>query len=200
MGLQSGALTFFRLRFDEKISVSVSELSEALKEWSFDEIHNADNLMNYGFVPFGFPDHTNFEIAEVLFGSTYVFGLRFDETRINKKFFDIALADKKREFLVEAKKDRLSKSDIEFLKNSLTLSMAKKTLPMTNLLEIVFKPETGTVLVSGISTKLFDALEHLFKAAFDIVVYRDTLLETAKRVCIDPMVIDDLNKTTPSDF
>lgn len=200
MGLSSGALTFFRLRFDEQIKISVTELYEALNEWSFETIMNEDNLINYGFVPFAYPENFSFESSDVLFDNQYVFGLRFDETRINKKYFDIALAGKKRAFLVEAKKDRLSKSDIEFLKNALTLSMAKKTLPMTNLIEIIFKPEVGTILLSGLSTKVFDAMEHLFKAAFDIVIYKDSLFESAKRVCADPMIIDDLTKASPSDF
>lgn len=200
MGLSSGSLTFFRLRFDEKIDVSVTELYEALNEWSFESIHNEDNLINYGFVPFGYPESFSFESSDVLFDNQYLFGLRFDETRINRKYFDIALADKKRDFLVETKKDRLSKKDIEFLKNALTLSMSKKTLPNTSLVEMIFKPENGTILVSTLSTKIFDALEHLFKAAFDIVIYKDSLFESAKRECIDPMVIDDLTKATPSDF
>jgi hypothetical protein len=200
MGLETGTLTFFRLRFDEKIKLSISEITKILEEWTFDKIYNDDNLTNYGFVPLKYPEFNDFKIAEICFEQTYIFAMRMDEKKLNKQFFNIELSNKKKEFLIQSNKNNISKSDIEFIKNSLLLTMSKKTLPVTSIIEIIFKPEKNIILVSKISNKIFDALEHLFKAAFDIVIYRDSIINTAKSQQIVPEDIDALLKTNATQF
>jgi hypothetical protein len=200
MGLASGALTFFRLRFDEKIKISISEIQKILHDWSFESIYNNENLNNYGFVPLGYPENEVFESSEIIYNNKYVFSLRFDETKVNKKYFDIELADKKRNFKKETGKQQLTKKDIEFIKNTLLLNMSKRTLPTTTIVEIIFDIEENSLLVSSLSTKIFDALEHLFKAGFNINLYKDSLFETAKRVSGQALFVDDLTKTTPTEF
>jgi DNA recombination-dependent growth factor C len=200
MGLSSGALTFFRLRFDEKVKLSISEITNILQDWSFDEIYNDENLTNYGFVPLGFPEENDFNTSEIIYADNYIFAMRLDETKVNKKYFEIEFADKKKNFLKETGKNNLSKKDAEFIKNSLLLNMSKRTLPTTSLVEIIFKPEKNEIFVSSLSTKIFDALEHLFKAGFNISIYKDSLFETGKRTVNNPMFLDDLLKTTPTEF
>ncbi len=200
MGLNSGSLTFFRLRFEEKINPSVSEVSTLLEEWSFDKIYNEDNLTNYGFVPLGYPENINFTSSEICFEQIYIFAMRMDEKKLNKKFFEIELSEKKKEFMMQSGKNKLSKSDLEFIKNGLLLTMSKQTLPTTSILEIIFKPEQKVIYISGMSNKIFDAVEHLFKASFDIAIYRDNIIHTAKNVLNNLSATDELLKLTPTEF
>ena len=200
MGLNSGSLTFFRLKFDEKIRPSVSEVADLLQEWSFDKIYNDDNMINYGFVPLGYPENNNFASSEICFEQTYMFAMRFDEKRLNKKFFEIELAEKKKEFILQSGKNKLTKSDMDFIKNGLLLTMSKQTLPVTSILEIIFKPEKNVIYISGISNKIFDAVEHLFKGSFDIIVYRDSIVNTAKSVLQNPGDVDELINVSPTSF
>ncbi len=200
MGLYSGSLTFFRLFYDENITYSLSEISENLLEYSFDRFYDSSRPVNYGFVPLNYPDYADFTSSEILFDNAYVFSVRIDEKKINKKYFDIKFQEMKKEFLEQNKKDFLSKSDKEFIKNALTNKMFAETLPNTSLVEIIWEMDERQVFVSNIASKSFEAVVHLFRVAFDLNLYRDSLIESARKNISEHYKIDDLKNVTPANF
>lgn len=200
MGLYSGSLTFFRLFYDEDVTFSLNEIVEHLREYSFDRFYDSSRPINYGFVPLNYPEYTDFLSAEVLFDNDYVFSVRIDEKKLNKKYFDIKFQEMKKEFLEQNKKDFLSKSDKDFIKNALTNKMFAETLPTTSLVEIIWKTDKNQIFVSNIASKSFEAVVHLFRAAFEINLYRDSLFESAKRNLTEVYKIDELKNVTPANF
>lgn len=199
MGLLSGSLTFFRLRFKENLNFSLEETRNALKSYEFDKLYEEDKFINYGFVPFAFPIETDFDLTDIYFGSYFVFSIRIDEKKINSKYFDIEFEKMKRNYLRENNKTALTKSDKDFIKNALNAKLLKKALPATQIVEVLLSFEKKTVFLSALNTRIMDTSEHLFRLAFDISVYRDNFLETL-RVAKESHLIDNVLKLTPYDF
>lgn len=200
MGLSSGSLTFFRLYFNETIKFSITELREILDRYSFSSLYEDEKPLNYGFVPFDYPKNEDFNSGEVLFGENYVFCLRLDEKKISRKYFDIEFVKLKNQFMAENNKQNLTKTDMEFLKNTLSNKLFKNTTPSTSLTEIIFKAEHKSLFVTNISTKIFSAFEHVFKLAFDIVLYKDSLIETVRKNSKDSALVDNIARLTPYNF
>lgn len=200
MGLSSGSLTFFRLYFNETLNFGVTELRERLGNYSFSHLFEEEKQINYGFVPFEYPKYEDFDSSEVLFEENYIFCLRLDEKKISKKYFDIEFIKFKNQFMAENNKQNLTKTDMEFLKNALNSKLFKNSIPSTSLVEVIFKIEQRAVFVSNVSAKIFAALEHLFRLAFDIVLYRDSLVENLRKNSKDSALLDNIIKLTPYNF
>lgn len=200
MGLESGSLTFFRLFFSEDADYSVTDVIELLKEYSFERFYDSSKPLNYGFVPVGYPEVPDFESGDVLFDNTFIFAVRIDEKKFSRKFFEIKFEEMKADFLKQNQKEYLSKSDKEFIKNALTNKMHSETYPSTSLVEVVFETQNKEVFISSLTSKTFEAVVHLFRAAFNINLFRDSLLETVKKKVDDPSKVDDLKNVSPTDF
>jgi len=200
MGLANGSLTFFRLYHNEKVDYSLTEVTDFLKEYSFNRLYDSSKPLNYGFVPLGYPEISDFESAELLFYNTYIFTVRIDEKKISKKFFDIKFEEMKSDFLKENNKEYLSKSDREFIKNALTNKMHSQAYPTTSLLEVIWETDRKEVFISSLTSKTFESVVHLFRAAFETNLFRDSLIETVQRKTDDPHKVDDLKNVSPTGF
>lgn len=200
MGLANGSLTFFRLFYNEKVEYSLAEITEFLKEYSFDRFHDSSKPLNYGFVPLGYPEVSDFGSAELLFDNTFIFSVRIDEKKISRKFFDIKFEEMKSDFLKQNNKEHLSKSDRDFIKNALTNKMHSQAYPTTSLVEVIWETDSKEVFISSLTNKTFESVVHLFRAAFEINLFRDSLMETVKRKIDDPHKVDDLINVSPTGF
>lgn len=200
MGISSGSLTFFRLYFNETFNLRVTEIREKLGNCSFSNLFQDEKPLNYGFVPFEYPKYENFDSAEILFGENYLFCLRLDEKKVSKKYFDIEFIKFKNQFVAENNKQSLTKTDIEFLKNALSANLLKNSTPSTSLVEIILRTEQREIFISNLSTKIFSAVEHLFRIAFDVVLYKDSLMEILRRNIKNSAILDSIAKLTPYNF
>ncbi|MCX8083841.1 MAG: hypothetical protein N3C60_02870 [Calditerrivibrio sp.] len=196
MGLISGSINLFRVYFNDPFRFNTLEISDILDQYSFDQLFSEEKTINYGFIPFEYPDRTSFAESSVIYGEHILFSMRYDEKRINAKFFNLELNLQKKRFMEENKKEFLSKTDIEFIKNSLNRKLAKLAIPNTTIIEILLDPDKKQIIVSNLSTKIFEALSHLMKSAFDINIYQETFVELAKKVLNDPAKIDRLLQIT----
>ncbi|MEC9491370.1 hypothetical protein [Flexistipes sp.] len=200
MGLVNGSLTFFRLFYNEKVEYSLTDATELLKEYSFDRFYDSSKPLNYGFVPLGYPEVSDFESAELLFDNTFIFTVRIDEKKISKKFFDIKFEEMKNDFLKQNNKEYLSKSDKDFIKNALTNKMHSQAYPATTLVEVIWEMDNKEIFISSLTNKTFESVVHLFRAAFEVNLFRDSLMETVKRKISEPYKIDDLKNVAPTGF
>lgn len=199
MGIISGSLTFFRLRFNENLKFDDEEIRNALKTYEFDKLYEDEKFINYGFVPFTFPADSDFSISDIKFGSYFLFSIRIDEKKINKKYFDIEFEKMKRDYLKENNKTALTKSDRDFIKNALNAKLLKKALPASQIVEVLFSFEKKSIYLSALNTKVMDTSEHLFRLAFDISIYKDSFLKIL-RVSGLSKLADNVLKLTPYDF
>lgn len=200
MGLISGSLTFFRLHFQEAIKLSNQEIQLALDKYSFNNLFEEEKFVNYGFVPFDFPVQADFLTADTDFDGLTVFGVRIDEKKINKKYFDIEFERMKSAFLLENGKTYLTKTDKEFLKNALNKKLLKSSLPTTSIVEIILNQDEKCIFVSALNSKVMDILEHLFRLAFEIAIYRDSMIENIRKKTNNAKLIDDMLMLTPYNF
>ncbi|MBZ4672382.1 MAG: hypothetical protein JG762_612 [Deferribacteraceae bacterium] len=200
MGLISGSLTFFRLHFQEALKLSNREIQSALEQYSFNNLFEEEKFVNYGFVPFDFPVQTDFLTAETDFDGLSVFGVRIDEKKVNKKYFDIEFERMKNAFMQENGKTYLTKTDKEFIKNALNTKLLKNSLPSTSIVEVILNQDEKCIYVSALNTKVMDILEHLFRLAFEIAVYRESMVENVRKKTGNAKLIDDMLKLTPYNF
>lgn len=190
MGILSGSMNLFRVYFNDPFSFNTLELSDILEEYSFDALYSDEKNVNYGFVPFEYPEKESFQDSSLLYGENILFGMRYDEKKINAKYFNLEFVALKKKFMEENRKEFLSKMDVEFIKNTLTNRLTKSAVPNSTIVEILLVPENKEAFISVQSTKIFEALSHLFKSAFDISIYQETFVELAKRVLNNPSKMD----------
>lgn len=200
MGLISGSLTFFRLHFQESIKLSNQEIKLALDRYSFNNLFEEEKFVNYGFVPFDFPAQTDFLTADTDFDGLTVFGVRIDEKKINKKYYDIEFERMKSAFLLENGKTYPTKTDKEFLKNALNTKLLKSSLPTTSIVEIILNQDEKCIFVSALNSKIMDILEHLFRLAFEIAIYRESMIENIRKKTNNAKLIDNMLMLTPYNF
>ncbi|KAA0258685.1 hypothetical protein FHQ18_05880 [Deferribacter autotrophicus] len=198
MGLLKGNLTFFKLKYEGNFPSLLTEVIDKLNNFSFDKIYDDLKYINYGFIPFDYPEFESFENAEITFGEYYIFSLRIDEKKVNNNFFLIEFEKAKKQLKHESGKEKLNKSDIEFLKSAVTKKILKDTPPATNLVEVIVDVNNSSIFVSKLNGKILDAITHLFKVAFDLNVYRETLIETIKSKIDDLTIVDDLINSLPT--
>lgn len=190
MGIISGAMNLFRVYFNEPFDYNTLEMSDILEQHSFNALYSDEKNINYGFVPFEYPERESFQDSSILYGEHILFAMRYDEKRINAKYFNLEFATMKKRFMEENRKEFLTKMDIEFLKNTLTTKLSKSAVPNSTLVEIMLVPEKKEIFISVQNTKIFEALAHLFRSAFDISIYQETLIELSKRVLNNPSKMD----------
>ncbi|MGA1847576.1 hypothetical protein [Deferribacter abyssi] len=198
MGILKGNLSFFKLKYEGSFPNLLTEVIDRLSNFSFDNIYDELKYINYGFVPFNYPEFESFESAEITFGEYFVFSIRIDEKKVNNNFFLIEFEKAKKQLKQESGKNKLNKSDIEFLKSSVTKKILKDTPPSTNIIEIIIDINHSSIFASKLNSKVLDTITHLFNAAFDLNVYRETLLETIKANIDDLTILDDLINTLPT--
>jgi DNA recombination-dependent growth factor C len=198
MGILSGSMNLFRIYFNEEFNLNTLEMAEVLEQYSYDKLFDEFKPVNYGFVPFEYPEMDSFLDSSILYGDNILFSVRYDEKRINSKYYKTELITMKKKFLQENKKEFLSKMDVEFLKNTLTNRLVKSSIPNTSIIEILFVPEKKEIYVSNISSKIFESIVNLFRIAFDINIYQETLVELSKRLLHNPSKVDQLLTLNPS--
>jgi hypothetical protein len=190
MGFLSGSMNLFRVYFNEPFVYNTLEMTDILDQFSFANMYSDEKTINYGFVPFEYPEKESFQNSSLLYGEHIIFAMRYDEKRINAKYFNLEFISMKKRFMEENRKEYLSKIDIEFLKNTLTNKLSKSAVPSSTIVEILFLPEKREIFLSNQNTKIFEALAHLFRSAFDISIYQETLIELSKRVLNNPSKLD----------
>jgi len=190
MGFLSGSMNLFRVYFNEPFVYNTLEMTDILDQYSFANMYSDEKTINYGFVPFEYPEKESFQNSSLLYGEHIIFAMRYDEKRINAKYFNLEFISMKKRFMEENRKEYLSKIDIEFLKNTLTNKLSKSAVPSSTIVEILFLPEKREIFLSNQNTKIFEALAHLFRSAFDISIYQETLIELSKRVLNNPSKLD----------
>lgn len=190
MGFLSGSMNLFRVYFNEPFVYNTLEMTDILEQYSFANMYSDEKTINYGFVPFEYPEKESFQNSSLLYGEHIIFAMRYDEKRINAKYFNLEFISMKKRFMEENRKEYLSKIDIEFLKNTLTNKLSKSAVPSSTIVEILFLPEKREIFLSNQNTKIFEALAHLFRSAFDISIYQETLIELSKRVLNNPSKLD----------
>jgi len=198
MGIIKGSLTFFRLGYQNEFNLSITEIAEKLKEYSFENLYDEFRTVNYGFTPFLYPTAENFDETEIFFNEYMLFTVRIDEKKINSNFFNIELEKKKKELLSQSNKEKLTKSDIDFLKNSVTKTLLNSTTPSTTIVEVILDSNNNFVYINKLNSKIFDALSHLFRIAFDINLYRESFAEILKRNLRDLSILDNLLNSLPT--
>lgn len=198
MGIVSGSMNLFRFYFNENFAFNTLEMSDILEKFSFDAFYDDGKNINYGFVPFEYPEKFSFLDSSIIYGEHILFAMRYDEKKINNKYYNTELSNMKRKFLEENRKDFLSKMDLEFLKNTLTNRLLKMAVPNTSVIEIIFLPEKKEIYLSMISSKIVEALAHLFRSAFDINIYQENLVEFSKRLLENPGKLDQVLQLNPS--
>jgi len=190
MGFLSGSMNLFRVYFNEPFVYNTLEMTDILEQYSFANMYSDEKTIDYGFVPFEYPEKESFQNSSLLYGEHIIFAMRYDEKRINAKYFNLEFISMKKRFMEENRKEYLSKIDIEFLKNTLTNKLSKSAVPSSTIVEILFLPEKREIFLSNQNTKIFEALAHLFRSAFDISIYQETLIELSKRVLNNPSKLD----------
>jgi hypothetical protein len=190
MGFLSGSMNLFRVYFNEPFVYNTLEMTDILDQYSFANMYSDEKTINYGFVPFEYPEKESFQNSSLLYGEHIIFAMRYDEKRINAKYFNLEFISMKKRFMEENRKEYQSKIDIEFLKNTLTNKLSKSAVPSSTIVEILFLPEKREIFLSNQNTKIFEALAHLFRSAFDISIYQETLIELSKRVLNNPSKLD----------
>jgi len=190
MGFLSGSMNLFRVYFNEPFVYNTLEMTDILEQYSFANMYSDEKTIDYGFVPFEYPEKESFQNSSLLYGEHIIFAMRYDEKRINAKYFNLEFISMKKRFMEENRKEYLSKIDIEFLKNTLTNKLSKSAVPSSTIVEILFLPEEREIFLSNQNTKIFEALAHLFRSAFDISIYQETLIELSKRVLNNPSKLD----------
>lgn len=198
MGILLGSMNIFRLYFNEDFKYNIMEIGDILEEYSFNNFYDEEKQVNYGFVPFEYPEKISFGETSIIYGEYILFSVRYDEKRFNSRYFKTELITMKKRYMEESNKEYITKNDLEFLKNSLTNKLMKSAVPNTTIIEIVLIPEKKEIWLSVASKKIIEVISNLFRSAFDINPYQETLIEMAKRTINNPSKVDKLILLNPT--
>lgn len=171
MGAFAGTLTMTCYYVQGEIPSDFREsFIAALEKHRFKDIEvELDHEESIGFVNAADPFDTEFELNKVLWGSYLVFALRHDVIRLPATAFKMHLKKAADEYRKKTGKEKLSKGELEEVKERLERQLRKKALPNIKTYDVVWNMDRGVLWLWTTNKKMNEQFVDLFQEAFGLL-------------------------------
>lgn len=168
MGLLTGGLNGRRYRITSRLPDGFRDLfMENLRENAMvTDLDASDGEPRAGWVHAFDPSLSTFELNDFLFDRFLVVTMRVDKTSVNGRFMKIALSERIRQLCEEKGLEKLPKSEIEMVKETLDAELLRRAIPSTSTVDLAWDVTTGEVIVFSTSESAIELLDNLFFETF----------------------------------
>ncbi len=170
MGALAGTITMtcYYVRGEIPKDFKVSYL-EALRQHRFVDINlDLEHEESMGWVAITDPFNTDFELNDVLWGSYLMAAVRHDTIRLPATAFKLHLRKALAEHQKKSGKEKLSKTEIEEVKDRLERQLKKKALPNIKTHDMVWNMERGVVWLWSTNKKVNEQFVDFFQETFGL--------------------------------
>ena len=173
MGLLANSVSITQYRVDGKIKDPVLKtVRDALIKHTIDEIDNETSEQIIGWTTFENPFTPNFDTADILIDTTFVFSLRIDKKSIPVKVVNKHLNLEMARRLAETKRDFLARAEKKEIKE-LVINQLSARIPATpNVYDLTWDYEAGRLWFYTNLKSANEALETLFNQSFKLSLMR----------------------------
>ena len=179
MGLLSGGLNGRRFRVVQKLPDGFRDaFIAAVRENAFvDDLEASDAEPRVGWVHAFDPSKTTFELNDFLFDRFLVLTMRIDKKAVNGAYAKIALARRIDAICEEKGLKKLSKSELELVKDALTADLHRRALPSVSTCDVAWDTHTGEVLVFSTSENVVELARVLLGETFSVDLRAERLCD-----------------------
>ena len=173
MGLLSTSVSITQYRVEGRLADPVMEtVRAALNKHAVDDIDNEASEQVIGWTPLENPFAPNFDSADIIIDTTFVFSLRIDKksipAKVVQKHFDMEM--KRR--LEESKRDFLARAEKQEIRDRV-VNVLNTRIPATpNVYDLTWDYEAGRLWFFTNLKSANEALESLFKQSFKLSLIR----------------------------
>lgn len=173
MGLLSTSVSITQYRVEGKLKDPVmTTVREALKKHTIDEIDNETSEQVIGWTPFENPFAPDFDAAEIIIDTTFVFSLRIDKKSIPAKVVNKHCNLEMTRRLAESSRDFLSRSEKKMIKEQVVNVLSTRIPATPNVYDLTWDYEAGRLWYFTNLKSANEALETLFNQSFKLSLIR----------------------------
>jgi DNA recombination-dependent growth factor C len=173
MGLLSNSVSITQYRVGGKIKDPVMKtVRDALIKNTIDEIDNETSEQIIGWTTFENPFTPNFDRADILINTTFVFSLRIDKKSIPGKVVNKHLNLEMAKRLSESNRDFLSRAEKKELKEQVINNLSARIPATPNIFDLTWDYEAGRLWFYTNLKSANEALETLFSQSFKLSLIR----------------------------
>lgn len=166
---------------------------EPLSPESEDEEH-------YGWVPIDTPLRVEFDAHTVIFDHFINLGLRQDKYAIPSALLKAHIQQAEREYLVEHKKERLTKFEKEDIKAMVRKKLKERSLPKMGVTDMSWDLRSGRVRFWSQSKNTCELFQGLFTDTFGLNIVPSNPYILGTKMDLDDRQIEQLKTVEPCDF
>ncbi|MFO0744767.1 MAG: recombination-associated protein RdgC [Myxococcota bacterium] len=172
---------------------------EALNKNRFNDINlDLDNEESIGWVTAQDPFDSEFELNKVLWGSYLVAALRHDVIRLPATAFKMHLKKAADEYRKKSGKEKLSKGELEEVKERLEKQLKKKALPNIKTYDMVWNMDRGSVWLWSTNKKVNEQFVDFFQETFGLVPHEKNPYSQIERMGFEEDVLGRLVELEPA--
>ncbi len=173
MGLLSSSVSITQYRVEGKLKDPVMQtVRAALKKYTIDEIDNETSEQVTGWTPFENPFAPDFDTADIIIDTTFVFSLRIDKKsipgKVVKKHFNLEMARR----LAESNRDFLARAEKKLIKEQVINVLSTRIPATPNVYDLTWDYEAGRLWFFTNLKAANEALESLFTQSFKLSLIR----------------------------
>ncbi|MDJ0809681.1 MAG: recombination-associated protein RdgC [Desulfobacterales bacterium] len=173
MGLLSTSVSITQYRVEGQIKAPVLDTIRAgLKKHTIDEIDNETSEQVVGWTPFENPFTPNFDTADIVIDTTFVFSLRIDKKSIPAKIVTKHLNLEMTRRLAESNRDFLSRAEKKEIKERVVNVLSTRIPATPNVYDLTWDYEAGRLWFFTNLKSANEALESLFTQSFKLSLIR----------------------------
>ena len=173
MGLLSNSVSITQYRVSGKIEDPVMEtVRKALIKNTIDEIDNEPSEQITGWTPFENPFTPNFDTADIIIDTTFVFSLRIDKKSIPGKVVNKHLNLEMARRLAESGRDFLARAEKKEIKEQVIKALSARIPATPNVYDLTWDYEAGRLWFFTNLKSANEALETLFNQSFKLSLIR----------------------------
>lgn len=172
---------------------------EGLKKHRFQDINlDLEHEEALGWVTVSDPFNTEFELNDVLWGSYLMATLRHDTIRLPATAFKFHLKKAVLEHCKKTGKEKLSKAEVEEVRDRLEKQLKKKVLPNIKTYDVVWNMDRGVVWLWSTNKKVNEQFVELFQETFGVMPHEKNPYSQLEALGLDEGQLDRLLDLEPA--
>ena len=171
MGALAGTITMTCYHVQGEIPKDFKDrYLKALAKHRFTDINvDQDHEESIGWVTAADPFDVEFDLNKVLWGSYLLAAIRHDTIRLPATAFKLHLKRAVEEHCKKTGKEKLSKAEVEEVRDMLEKQLKKKALPNIKVYDMVWNMDRGVVWLWSTNKKVNEQFVDFFQETFELV-------------------------------
>ena len=173
MGALAGTITMTCYYVQGEVPGDFKErFLEALSKNAFTDVNvDLDHEESIGWVTAEDPFDVEFDLNKVLWGSYFIAAIRHDTIRLPATAFKLHLKRAVEAQCRESGKERLSKAEVEEVRDILEKELKRRALPNIKVYDMVWNMDRGVVWLWSTNKKVNEQFVDFFQETFELVAH-----------------------------